>query len=371
MPNEEAEAIEAQDGPTEGDKELSSGFDDYKDDGDDSTPADAKRVSDDDEPEPDPEPEKEPDTKDKDDSTDDEDEPGDGGKKTPTAAAALESEVDKLYPGDDKAEPAAVPPGGKSDGDEPGGPPPPPDSPRRIKLTKEDIARHLGALDLDALPGEVIVGNETVDLKKYRSEFPEDFNNLMVMAAAIAEGMGGKGKADDSGMTASEKRMLATENRQLDRSFRSSSFKTFLDQMPPDARNFAKSESIEERRAVQDAYDGYMDYWNTVAEIHEDGMEITMTPGFTAWLGEQPAKVQRAANSGGSDMGIKIIDAYKESIAKSRVSAHDKKAADAKQRKDDILSDTTRNKTSPRKTSGKDPNDMSAGFDEYTDDDML
>lgn len=365
MPNEDAEAIEAQDGPTEGDKELSSGFDDYDDDGDADAIHDAKRVDDD------PEPDKEPDTNDKDEPGDD-DKDGDSGKKKPTAAEILESEVDKLYPGDKDADDSAAdpPPGGPGDGKEKDDPPPSTASSRRLKLTKEDVARHLSALDLDSLPGEVIVGNETVDLKGYRDEYPEDFNNLMVMAAAIAEGIGGAKKADDDGMTASEKRMLATENRQLDRAFRAKSFRTFIDQIGPEAAAYEKSQNIEERRALLDAFDGYMDYWNEVAEIHDDGMELCMTPEFAAWLGKQPAKVQRAANSGGAAMGIKVLDAYKESIAKYKVKQHDDNANAEKKRKDDILSGTTRNRPSPNKTTGKDMNDLSAGFDEYEDDDM-
>ena len=88
-----------------------------------------------------------------------------------------------------------------------------------------------------------------------------------------------------------------------------------------------------------------MDYWGEIQEVHKDFGEVVESEGFEKFLKDNP-DYKAIADKAGSDLNsktaIKVVDAYKESIAGKKVDEIDKKAEKEKKEKDDLHSSTSK-----------------------------
>jgi len=176
------------------------------------------------------------------------------------------------------------------------------------KLTKELIAERLKLIASDELPGEIIIGDETINLKQYAEDYPDDYAAIRVLSSLTAEKMIEKALNNIS---------------------------------------FAKPEDVDTKMGELALKVDQLSFDNAVAQAqdeegnlkHPDYFTITRGAGmkdFHAWVKEQSPKIQKLASSLDPEDGILILDYYKEAIAKKKTAEHDKKAKDKKKEYDDI-----------------------------------
>ncbi len=197
---------------------------------------------------------------------------------------------------------------------------------RESSLTKEQIKDLLSIVPDDELPGEIVIGNETVDLKALKEAYPDDFNSIKVLSGIIA------------------KKIVrgALENGE-----------------------FVKASDVEKQmRGVNNALATYA-FWDEVREVHPDAKKIAKTPDFIEWVGRQSKHIQGLYSSADPEDAISLLDFYKEDMAKKTAEEHDKRKREEKKKKDGLHSDGVRTKPSAQRSSGEnDKNDIQAGFEE-------
>jgi len=176
------------------------------------------------------------------------------------------------------------------------------------KMTKELLAERLKLISGDDLPGEIIIGDETINLKQYAEDYAEDYAAIRVLSSLTAEKMIEKALGNLS---------------------------------------FAKSEDIDTKIGNLELRVTQLSFDNAVVQAideegnlkHPDYFTITRGSGmkdFHAWVKEQSPKIQKLANSLEPEDGILILDYYKENTAKERTAELDKKTKDKKKEYDDI-----------------------------------
>lgn len=189
-------------------------------------------------------------------------------------------------------------------------PPPSPGS----SLTKEQIADHLSGIKEEGLPGEVIIGDRTIDLKKFRNEDPEAFDSMVVMAGVIASSQIAKFKEESAKV---ETVSVEDFNKQA--------------------------------RLVDDLL-----FWNKVGRKHRDWEDVINSDEFAETIKAQPKGIQKLAkNLATVDDAIMIIDLHKKRIGKENTDKHDKDKGDKKKKSDDLHLDTTDKDTSKPPASSK------------------
>lgn len=205
-------------------------------------------------------------------------------------------------------------------------------------ITKEQMGDYLGNLSDDELPGEITIGNQTVNLKEYAEQYPEEFGAIKVVAGAIAEKMVIK---------AIKEQPKAADN---------------TDTIKDLQKNIAQlSFDNAVARAVDD--EGNLK--------HPDYHKIVYGSGkadFRAWIKTQSKKIQRMMKASTPDDGVLLLEYYKEATAKGKVKAFDKKAAEKKKKSDDIhLKKKTDKSIKDREVDGQfasDSEEAEASFDE-------
>jgi len=204
-------------------------------------------------------------------------------------------------------------------------PQPKPLQPSGKRLTKEQIADHLSSFTEDMFPeGEVVIGNETVDLKDFKENWPDAFNAMKVMANAIANNI-----VQKSG---------------------------YVD----------KNAVIQEFKK-RDILISQMSFDREVLRKHKDMDDILVSKEWAEWLPKQSKGVrEHLALSLDPEDGIKVLDLFKEDQARAKADEFDKQAREKKNKKDDLHSHTMRQKKTIEKPSGIDENDETAGFNAYS-----
>lgn len=194
-------------------------------------------------------------------------------------------------------------------------------------LTKEQIAEYLSSVEVEELPdGQVIIGNETVDLREYARAFPDEFNAIKVIASTIAQKM-------------IQPILAKGESPEVQKTI--DGMKQTIGQLMFDV-------------AVNEAYPGWR---KTVA-----------TDDFKTWLSEQGKKVQFLASSLDSGDGILVLDYFHEDMSKKKVKEFDDKNRKKKEEVDDIHKNTMRQKKTPPAPALKNEiDDFVAGFNDEPD----
>jgi len=192
------------------------------------------------------------------------------------------------------------------------------------RLTKEQIAEHLNSFTDEMFPeGEVVIGNETVDLADFKASWPDAYNAVKVMASEIAKSIVQKSGYVD---------------------------KTTYDQ------------GMQEQKTILAQL--YFD--RAVLRRHQDMDAILESKEWQEWLPKQSKGVrEHLALSLDPEDGIKVLDLFKEDQARAKAAEFDKAAKDKKDKKDQLHSHTMRQKKTVEKPSGADENDESAGFNDY------
>lgn len=182
------------------------------------------------------------------------------------------------------------------------------EEPEPTKLNKETLAERLKLISKDDLPEEIIIGDETINLKQYAEDYPDDFAAIRVLSSIVAEKMVDKAlgglEMPDTGKVTERMDNLEVGMAQL-------SFDSAVVQATDDEGNLK----------------------------HPDFFNITRGEGmkdFHAWVKEQSPKIQKLANSLNPEDGILILDYYKEHLAEKKTAEHDKKTKDKKKEYDDI-----------------------------------
>ncbi|MCE5264425.1 MAG: hypothetical protein LLG97_12940, partial [Deltaproteobacteria bacterium] len=195
-----------------------------------------------------------------------------------------------------------------------------------LSLTKEEVKNILSLVEDDVLPGELVIGNETVDLKALKDSYPEDFNSIKVLSGVIAQ------RIVDGALEKGE---------------------------------FVKASDVEKQmQGVSNALATFA-FWDAVRDVHADGKKVVKSDEFKAWIKGQSKSIQGLYTSPDADDAISLLDFYKEDQAKKTVKNHDDELRAKKKKKDGLHSDGVRTKPSPQKSSGEnDKDDIQAGFEE-------
>jgi len=259
---------------------------------------------------------------------------GESGTDEEDEAKDDEPDVGKDEPGEktaaERAEERAAKfkdaPGEPEDQDEPGGEEDESGKSGPLSLTKEEVKNILSLVEDDDLPGELVIGNETVDLKALKDTYPEDFNSIKVLSGIIAQ------KIVDGALEKGE---------------------------------FVKASDVEKQmQGVSNALATFA-FWDAVRDVHADGKKVVKSDEFKAWIKGQSKSIQGLYTSPDADDAISLLDFYKEDQAKKTVKNHDDELRAKKKKKDGLHSDGVRTKPSPQKSSGEnDKDDIQAGFEE-------
>lgn len=204
-----------------------------------------------------------------------------------------------------------------------------------ISLTKEKVSELLKVVADTDLPGEMIIGDLTVNLKEYAEEFPEDFNAIKIISSTIAEKIVNKALAGFKVDPGVKPKDINNEIGGVKVQLAQLSYESHVARATDDEGNLK-----------------HPDFYDIVYGKKQDD--------FRDWLKEQPKKTQKLATSLNPADGILMLDFYKEHLAKKKVKAHDEKTGKQKQEYDDIHKSGKNLKTGkrPAEDEDQDPNDI-------------
>lgn len=193
-------------------------------------------------------------------------------------------------------------------------------------ITKEKVREYLDIIPDDDLPGEIILGDDTIDIKGLKEDFPEDYSAIKVLSAVMADKI-------------VQKRISEGE--------------------------FVKAGDIDKKVAPLEERMTRLSFWDEVRDAHADAKTIVKTKAFSEWIEGQPKSIQALGGTWDAQDAISVIDFYKEAQAKKTAKEHDDKQREEKKKKDGLHSAGMRSKPGTQKTDAKnDMSDEEAGFDE-------
>lgn len=207
--------------------------------------------------------------------------------------------------------------------------PPSKREPSPSQLTKEQIANYLQRVNPDDLPdGELVIGNETVNVREFMDSYPDQASAIAVLSNVIAE-------------------------------------KVIEDKLA--SMDLVDSGAVEN---LQNQLDGYA-WWSEVLEVHSDAKKVNKTKEFNTWLDKQRLGIKAMAGANASPQdAIDVLDFYKEETAKANVKDHDDTARDKKKKKDDLMKGVLKGKQTVPKTEAEiAEDDERAGWEEGLKDD--
>jgi len=213
------------------------------------------------------------------------------------------------------------------------------EEPKPLKIDKEFIADQLKLISNDDLPEEVIIGDESINLKQYAKDYPDDYAAIRVISSVMAQKIIDKAMG---GLTYAKPEDVDTKVGELGASVAQLFFEN------------AVSRATDDKGSLKHA-----DYYNIVYGEGKDA--------FHAWVKEQPAKIQKLANSLEPEDGILILDYYKEDVARKKTADHDKKTKSKKDEYDAIYKSekSVRKNQQEAGVSGKTPDEEAEeAFDE-------
>jgi hypothetical protein len=250
----------------------------------------------------------------------------DDGEKTAEQKALKRAEKykDKVSDTEEKDEPEKKPDKEKK----------PEEKSTAAKITKEAVKSYLDILPDDDIPGEIIIGDETVNIKDLQENYPDDFNAIKVVSGLIAEKIVAKAL---------------------------------------DAGEFVRASDVDEKVSAFDEKMAMVDYrlqqfafFDELRDIHPDAKKLAASTEFKEWVKTQPKHMQALGSTWDVEDNAAFLSAYKESIAKKNAKDHDNKNRNKKEEKDGLLGGGMRSKTvvTKKSGSGNDMDDEEAGFNE-------
>lgn len=197
-------------------------------------------------------------------------------------------------------------------------------------LTKEDVANRLSTIDDGELPGEMIIGNQTINLKEYATQYPDEWAAIKVVSGVVAEKiieerLGGLDYAKPEDY---DKKITGLESR--------------INQL-----NFDNSVALA---TDEDGNLRHPDYHNIVYGAGKED--------FHKWVKEQNKKTQKLTTSMNYEDALLLLDYYKEDTAKARKKAV-KDENKHKKGKTDALHGETGSKTKNPTRTPRSPESMS------------
>ena len=102
---------------------------------------------------------------------------------------------------------------------------------------------------------------------------------------------------------------------------------------------------------------------------HNGAIQVAESQEFQSWLDNQPAGVQKLADSGDVDVSVTVIQAYQEQKAKKAAKNHDEGKSGKRSKKNDLFKSTAKPKktTSAGSSESSSDDDFDASFDEFAD----
>jgi hypothetical protein len=192
-------------------------------------------------------------------------------------------------------------------------------------FTKEEVKDRLALISNDELPGELTIGNDTIDLKAYAEAYPDEFATMKVVSAFMAE------KAVEKALSSLEYAKPGETDEKIAQVSQS------VLQLSFDSK---VAQAVDKEGNLR-----HPDYYNIVYGAGKED--------FHKWVGGQSKKVQKLATSLDPDDGLLLLDFYKEDTAKSKSKALKDKSAKDKEKYDALHEDKTRG----RKTIKREPAD--------------
>lgn len=202
--------------------------------------------------------------------------------------------------------------------------PPSKREPSPSQLTKEQVANYLQRINPDDLPdGELVIGNETVNVREFMESYPDQASAIAVLSNVIAE-------------------------------------KVIEDKLA--SMDLVDSDTVKD---LQDQLDGYA-WWGEVLEVHSDAKKVNKSKEFNTWLDKQRLGIKAMAGANASPQdAIDVLDFYKEETAKANVAEHDDDLKKKKKKKDDLMKGVLKGKQTIPKTEAEiAADDERAGWEE-------
>lgn len=204
--------------------------------------------------------------------------------------------------------------------------PEPPIQTGKKALTKELVADYLSLMqDVELPDGDIIIGNDTVNLKQFSQDLPEYANAMKVLGAIMAERMA--------------ERMLS-------------------------GKRLVSEDRYRESMAQTQSQIATLAFWNDVLQEHPDAKKLVASKDFQDWSAKQSRGIQTLANSPYADDGILVLNLYKEEQARAKAKEFDEQAKTKKKRTDDLHSETMRGKQTMTKKADSDDADEEKLFNE-------
>lgn len=200
-----------------------------------------------------------------------------------------------------------------------------PEPERKPETSTSDFFDDLSNLSEIKLPDkDITVGDLTINLKEYQSDYPEDYAAIMAISNTIANKI-------------IEKRLEPL--KKID-----------------DLNNIVHQVVAKQSDA---------EFWGAITDKHSDAKTINQSKDFLDWLDKQDPPIQRIAkNMESPDDGIMILDYYKKSQEKAKIDKANKEAKDKKKKNDDLHKGTMRSKANVKITDEVNMDDARAAFDE-------
>jgi len=187
--------------------------------------------------------------------------------------------------------------------------------------------------DADLPDKEIKIGGHSINLKEYRTDYPEDYAAIIAIGSAVAR-------------------------KQVEDLLNSGELVRKNDIVP-----LYEDKATREEQA----------FLGKITQKHPDALKYIgddADADFVAWLSEQEEPLQRLArNMETPEDGILILDYYKKSIGKKKAKAHDSQKKTEQKRHVDIHKGSMRGKSTAKGGDSIDMNDAKAAFEEDDDDD--
>lgn len=278
------------------------------------------------EPEPEPKPDEEKPEEEKPESEPDEEKPAEGDEEPEeelTAKQLIDKRIEELK-GD-------TPEQDKPEEEKPEAGAPTPDEMPKVskRLTKEQIQQHMGLISDDDLPeGEIIIGDDTFNFDELKEDDPQTFNAMKVISSIAGA-------------------------KYLNAALQSG--------------QFVKAEVVDELKKEMARTQYYVSYTSEMASRgHGDVWSIVHSDDYKEWIDKESEGVKMLADSPDIEDAVRVLNYYKETVAKTKTSEHDKAAQDKHDRKNKLLKGKKTTKPAgPSKQANE--NEDEAAFNEFAE----
>lgn len=123
-------------------------------------------------------------------------------------------------------------------------------------------------------------------------------------------------------------------------------------------------EQVNQQLVDLDAKLSLTSFENAMYRKMPDWMEVASTKEFEDWKGKQPPGIKALADSANPEDALKLIDYYKEDVAKSKTADFDRKKTERADKTDKVLSHISHRGGGARGKAEADTNDFDAAWEE-------